>query len=207
MTEQHGLSYPTASVDWIQGINLDRLRDGRLARAKEQLFEVSKFGAFLSLNEWNTRYISSTYTPQWTTPSSGLRYLSPVPGRLPAGLRLALRRHRHNQAGGLHQGDRREVAVRPGGLGRHRRHARGPDRGEQLGPWHRPHPLRASHGVAGCSLEHPQVIEEDMCFAIETQEGDHEGQGVRIEEVIHVTRTGVEILSKWPAKEITVVPI
>lgn len=59
----------------------------------------------------------------------------------------------------------------------------------------------------GCSLEHPQVIEEDMCFAIETQEGDHEGQGVRIEEGTHVTRTGVEILSKWPAKEITVVPI
>jgi len=59
----------------------------------------------------------------------------------------------------------------------------------------------------GCSLEHPQVIEEDMCFAIETQEGDHVGQGVRIEEVIHVTRKGVEILSKWPAKEITVVPI
>ena len=86
MTEQHGLSYPTASVDWIQGSNLNRLRDGRQARAKEHLFEVSKFRAFLSLNEWNTRYISSTYTPQWTTPSSGLRYLYPVPGRLPAGL-------------------------------------------------------------------------------------------------------------------------
>ena len=74
MTEQYGMSYPMALVDWIQGINLDNLRNGRLARAKEQLFEVNKFGAFLSLNEWNTRYISSTYTPQWTTPSSGLRY-------------------------------------------------------------------------------------------------------------------------------------
>ena len=31
-------------------------------------------GAFLSLNEWNTRYITSTYTPLWTTGSSGLRY-------------------------------------------------------------------------------------------------------------------------------------
>jgi Xaa-Pro aminopeptidase len=51
------------------------------------------------------------------------------------------------------------------------------------------------------------VIEEDMCFAIETQEGDGEGQGVRIEEVIHVTATGVEILSKWPIKEITVIPM
>ncbi len=74
MTEQYGMSYPMALVDWIQGINLDNLRDGRLARAKEQLFEVNKFGAFLSLNEWNTRYITSSYTPLWTTGSSGLRY-------------------------------------------------------------------------------------------------------------------------------------
>jgi Xaa-Pro aminopeptidase len=48
-------------------------------------------------------------------------------------------------------------------------------------------------------------IEEGMTFAIETQEGDGEGQGVRIEEVIRVTKTGVEILSKWPIKEITVI--
>ena len=57
----------------------------------------------------------------------------------------------------------------------------------------------------GCSLDHPMMIEEDMCFAIETQEGDGEGQGVRIEEVIRVTKTGVEILSKWPVKELTVI--
>ena len=59
----------------------------------------------------------------------------------------------------------------------------------------------------GCSLDHPMTIEEDMCFAIETQEGDHEGQGVRIEEVLHVTRNGVEILSKWPVEEMVVCPI
>ena len=58
-----------------------------------------------------------------------------------------------------------------------------------------------------CSLDHPMVIEEDMTFAIETQEGDGEGQGVRIEEVIHVTKNGVEILSKWPVKEITTIAI
>ena len=51
------------------------------------------------------------------------------------------------------------------------------------------------------------VIEEDMCFAIETQEGDGLGQGVRLEEVLHVTKTGVEILSKWPIKELTVINI
>ena len=47
----------------------------------------------------------------------------------------------------------------------------------------------------------------DLIFGRHTQEGDGEGQGVRIEEVIHVTKTGVEILSKWPVKEITVIPI
>jgi len=46
-----------------------------LERAKEQLFKRRNFGAFLSFNEWNMRYVSSTYTPFWTTPGSGLRYL------------------------------------------------------------------------------------------------------------------------------------
>jgi len=46
---------------------------------------------------------------------------------------------------------------------------------------------------------------ERTALYIETQEGDGEGQGVRIEEVIHVTKTGVEILSKWPSKELTVI--
>jgi len=39
------------------------------------------------------------------------------------------------------------------------------------------------------------------------EEGELNDQGVRIEEVIHVTKTGVEILSKWPVKEITEIPI
>ena len=46
-----------------------------------------------------------------------------------------------------------------------------------------------------------------MGFAIKTREDNHAGQGVRIEEVIHVTKSGVEVLSKRPADEITVVPI
>ncbi len=74
MTDAHGYSYPFQATDWLDQPNMDNLRSGRLARAKEQMFENRDFGAFLSLNEWNTRYITSTYTPQWTTPSSGLRY-------------------------------------------------------------------------------------------------------------------------------------
>jgi hypothetical protein len=30
---------------------------------------------------------------------------------------------------------------------------------------------------------------------------------VRLEEVIHVTKTGVEVLSKWPIEEITVIDL
>ena len=425
MTEEYGLSYPTTSVDWIQGINLDRLRDGRLARAKEQLFEVSKFGAFLSLNEWNTRYISSTYTPQWTTPSSGLRYsllcrdadwpivyeqgdigyhtkrfcpwlgdenvkyaitgmgwiarcmgkgaheaavkrfIDQIYGdlkrhgvekeplaldfsdpfidaafekkgvqttgegymamldarkiKLPEeiqclrnvctisdGMFEALRsnvrpgvseneilgevfRACYRAGGEVHSGvfvtsgpytwpnlrhwtgrrlnpgdviymdcynaswngyktcyyrtfnlDEPSKATRdayqraydwlyaaidiikPGVTTKEiaEKWPSGPEVWADIGVMHEDQTAgnNWAHGIGltlyeppmvwrGCSLEHPQVIEEDMCFAIETQEGDHEGQGVRIEEVIHVTKTGVEILSKWPVKEISVVSI
>jgi Xaa-Pro aminopeptidase len=54
------------------------------------------------------------------------------------------------------------------------------------------------------SLEHPYPLESGMVIAIETQDGDGLGQGVRLEEMILVTDTGSEILSRWPAEEITV---
>ncbi len=57
------------------------------------------------------------------------------------------------------------------------------------------------------SLQHPMVIEEGMTFALETQHGSLGSHGVRIEEMLHVTRNGVEILSKWPIDEITEVPL
>jgi Xaa-Pro aminopeptidase len=61
-------------TDWINGLNLENLRRGRLERAKTELFKKKKLGSFLSINEWNTRYITSTFTPMWTTANSGLRY-------------------------------------------------------------------------------------------------------------------------------------
>ncbi len=51
MTETHGPSYPFQATDWIDGINMDKLRTGCLARAKAELFEKRNFGAFLTLNE------------------------------------------------------------------------------------------------------------------------------------------------------------
>jgi len=56
----------------------------------------------------------------------------------------------------------------------------------------------------GCSLEHPMPLEKDMTFAIETQHGVPGIGGVRIEEMIHVTEDGVEIMSQFPIDEITV---
>ena len=57
------------------------------------------------------------------------------------------------------------------------------------------------------SLEDPVELEEGMTFAIETQHGVRGVGGVRIEEVVRVTATGVEVLSKWPAEEIAEVPL
>ena len=63
----------TQAVDWDENINYERMRNYRLERAREQL-NAYKVGAILSINEWNTRYITGTWTPHWTTSSSGLRY-------------------------------------------------------------------------------------------------------------------------------------
>ena len=81
MTDKYGLSPPIAGdKDWVGSLSFDRLRNGRRDRAQDILFKKHNFGAFLSLNEWNTRYISSTYTPAWTTGNSGLRYALWVKG-------------------------------------------------------------------------------------------------------------------------------
>ena len=63
----------TQAVDWDENINYGRMRNYRLERTREQL-KAYKVGAILTINEWNMRYITGTWTPHWTTPSSGLRY-------------------------------------------------------------------------------------------------------------------------------------
>lgn len=66
-------AYGTQQVDWEQRLDLVRMRAYRMARVQEQL-KKADVGAILSLNEWNMRYITSTWSPYWTTPASGLRY-------------------------------------------------------------------------------------------------------------------------------------
>lgn len=56
------------------------------------------------------------------------------------------------------------------------------------------------------SLEYPYALQENMTMALETQSGTIEDGGVRIEEMIHIKSTGVDVLSKYPVDEITVVP-
>ncbi len=55
------------------------------------------------------------------------------------------------------------------------------------------------------SLEHPEVIEEGMVFALETYWPSADGVGAaRIEEELVVTATGCEVITKFPAEELLV---
>ena len=423
MTDAYGRSPPFQAQDWMEPVNMSNLRNGRLARAKAALFDKHKFGALLSLNEWNTRYITSTYTPPWTGSNSGLRYSLLVRGDehpivyeqgdiayhtqrsspwMPASnIRYAITgmgwiarcmgdsAHRaavvrfvdqvypelkragvhkevlaldfsdpyigaafeakgvkvsgegfnvmlearktklqeevdclrntcvigdtmfqalvdtarpgvsenevlgeafkacYKNGGEVHSGvfvtsgpyswpnlrhwtgrrlQHRDVLymdvyntawngyktcyyrtfslgepskatkaaykraydwlydainiIKPGVSSRDiaMKWPPGPEIWGDIGVVHEDQTAgnNWAHGIGltlyeaplvwrGCSIDHPMEIEEGMTFAIETQEGDGEGQGVRIEEVIRVTKTGVEFLSKWPIKEITVI--
>jgi len=55
------------------------------------------------------------------------------------------------------------------------------------------------------SLEHPEVLEEGMFFALETYWPSADGIGAaRIEEEVVVTATGCEVVTKFPAEELLV---
>jgi Xaa-Pro aminopeptidase len=55
------------------------------------------------------------------------------------------------------------------------------------------------------SLDHPEVIEENMVFALETFWPASDGwSAARIEEQLVVTKTGCEIITRFPAEELLV---
>ena len=55
------------------------------------------------------------------------------------------------------------------------------------------------------SLDHPQVIEADMCFALETFWPSTDGwSAARIEEQLIVTADGCEVITRFPAEELLV---
>jgi Xaa-Pro dipeptidase len=55
------------------------------------------------------------------------------------------------------------------------------------------------------SLDHPVTIEPGMTFALETQHGKLHDHGVRLEEMIYVTETGIELVSTYKNHEIIVI--
>jgi len=55
------------------------------------------------------------------------------------------------------------------------------------------------------SLDHPVTIEPGMTFALETQHGKLHDHGVRLEEMIYVTDTGIELVSTYKNHEIIVI--
>jgi Xaa-Pro aminopeptidase len=55
------------------------------------------------------------------------------------------------------------------------------------------------------SVEHPEVIEEGMVFALETFWPASDGwSSARIEEEVVVTKDGCEVISRFPAEELLV---
>ncbi|MFC1964925.1 M24 family metallopeptidase [Chloroflexota bacterium] len=57
------------------------------------------------------------------------------------------------------------------------------------------------------SLDHPQPFEKGMIIAVESREGEPFVGGVRLEEMVVVTDTGCEVITRWPCKELIAVNI
>src|SRR3989440_1148032 len=57
-------TYGPNAVDWEQRVDLDRLREQRLARLKETL-DGSELGALLTFDFANIRYMTSTHIGTW----------------------------------------------------------------------------------------------------------------------------------------------
>ena len=56
------------------------------------------------------------------------------------------------------------------------------------------------------SLKFPQVFEEGMTIAVESREGERRVGGVRLEDMLVVTKDGAEIMDRFPRDEILVAP-
>lgn len=56
------------------------------------------------------------------------------------------------------------------------------------------------------SLKYPQVFEEGMVIAIESREGETRVGGVRLEDVVVVTKNGAELIDYFPRDEILEAP-
>lgn len=57
------------------------------------------------------------------------------------------------------------------------------------------------------SFNHPQLFEEGMTIAVESREGETRVGGVRLENMLVVTKDGAEIMDHFPRDEILVAPL
>ncbi len=57
------------------------------------------------------------------------------------------------------------------------------------------------------SLKYPQVFEAGMTMAIETREGESKVGGVRLENMIVITKDGAEVIDHFPREELLVAPL
>ena len=57
------------------------------------------------------------------------------------------------------------------------------------------------------SFKYPQTFEEGMTIAVESREGETRVGGVRLENMLVVTKNGAEILDCFPRDEILVAPL
>jgi Xaa-Pro aminopeptidase len=75
-------AFGTMSTDWKEGINWDKVRKWRLARAHAAM-RRHDLGALLLFYDENMRYTSSTLTPGWNRLKPGLRYVVLIEGQAP----------------------------------------------------------------------------------------------------------------------------
>lgn len=57
------------------------------------------------------------------------------------------------------------------------------------------------------SFDHPVEFEEGMCLAVESREGEPRVGGVRLENMVVITRDGAEVMDYFPRDEILVAPM
>lgn len=75
-------SFGSVGMDWQERINWQRMREYRVARARETMRKHG-LGAILCMYDENVRYITSTLTPGWNRLKPGLRYAILVEGKEP----------------------------------------------------------------------------------------------------------------------------